>query len=68
MAGITGKDAILRDYADKLERLDAPKGRSLTQDAMRRLMRNKAATISIVVVLLIVVGAFVGPYFVPWGY
>jgi len=68
MAGITGRDAILRDYADKLERLDAPKGRSLTQDAMRRLMRNKAATISIVVVLLIVVGAFVGPYFVPWGY
>ena len=68
MAGITGKDAILSDYADKLERLDAPKGRSLTQDAMRRLMRNKAATLSIVVVLLIVVGAFVGPYFVPWGY
>ena len=40
MAGITGKDAILTDYAQQLEQ--APKGRSLTQDAMRRLFANKA--------------------------
>jgi ABC-type dipeptide/oligopeptide/nickel transport systems, permease components len=68
MAGITGKDAILTDYANKLARLDAPKGRSLTQDALRRLVRNKAAVVSIVVVVLIVLVAFIGPYFVPWGY
>ncbi|MBD8067271.1 ABC transporter permease subunit [Devosia sp. PTR5] len=68
MAGITGKDAILTDYANKLEKLDAPKGRSLTQDAMRRLLRNKAAMVSIILVVLIVLAAIIGPYFVPWGY
>jgi oligopeptide transport system permease protein len=68
MAGITGKDAVLTEYAGRLERLDAPKGRSLTQDAVRRLIRNKAALVSIFVVLFIVVVAFVGPYFLPWTY
>src|SRR5690606_6039184 len=48
--------------------LDPPKGRSLTQDAMRRLVRNKAAVASIVIVVLIVLVAFIGPYFLPWGY
>ena len=46
MAGITGKDATLTAYADALAG-SAPKGRSLTQDALRRLTRNKAALISI---------------------
>jgi oligopeptide transport system permease protein len=68
MAGITGKDQVLTAYAQKLEKLDPPKGRSLTQDAMRRLVRNKAAVISIGLVILIVLVAFIGPYFVPWGY
>jgi oligopeptide transport system permease protein len=68
MAGITGKDATLTRYAEKLATLDAPKGRSLTDDALRRLFRNKAATISIILVGLIVLIAFIGPYFVPWEY
>jgi oligopeptide transport system permease protein len=68
MAGITGKDQVLTKYAKTLETLDAPKGRSLTQDAMRRLVRNKAAVVSIAIVLLIVLVAFIGPYFLPWGY
>ena len=68
MAGITGKDAVLTEYARKLETLDAPKGRSLTQDAMRRLTRNKAAVVSIGVVIFIVLFAFVGPYLIPWTY
>lgn len=68
MAGITGKDQVLTAYAQKLEKLDPPKGRSLTQDAVRRLVRNKAAVISIGLVVLIVLIAFIGPYFVPWGY
>lgn len=67
MAGITGKDAVLTQYADKLA-LEAPKGRSLTQDAIRRLMRNKAAVVSIFVFTAIVLIAFLGPYFVPWAY
>ncbi|WP_297113030.1 ABC transporter permease subunit [uncultured Devosia sp.] len=68
MPGITGKDQVLSTYADKLSALDAPKGRSLTQDALRRLTRNKAAVVSIGVLVLIVLVAFIGPYFVPWGY
>ncbi|ODT69223.1 MAG: peptide ABC transporter permease [Pelagibacterium sp. SCN 63-23] len=68
MAGITGKDQVLMAYADKLAKLDAPKGRSLTQDAFYRLSRNKMALVSIFILALIVIIAFVGPYFVPWGY
>lgn len=68
MPGITGKDTVLTDYANKLATLDAPKGRSLTQDALRRLAKNKAAVISIGIVVLIILVAFIGPYFVPWGY
>jgi oligopeptide transport system permease protein len=68
MAGLTGKDHLLTEYANRLEKLDPPKGRSLTQDAMRRLVRNKFAVASIVLVVLIILVAFIGPYFVPWGY
>ena len=67
MAGITAKDAALTEYANRLAQ-EAPKGRSLTQDALRRLMRNKAALVSIFVVAGIVLFAFVGPYFSPWPY
>ena len=65
MAGITGKDGVLSNYAIALE---APKGRSLTQDALRRLGRNKAAVVAIFTLVFIVLFAFVGPYFVPWQY
>ena len=68
MPGLTGKDQVLTDYANKLAVLDAPKGRSLTQDALRRLAKNKAAVVSIGIVVLIILVAFIGPYFVPWGY
>ena len=53
MAGITGKDAALTAYADALA-AEAPKGRSLTQDALRRLFNNKAALVSIFVLAAIV--------------
>jgi oligopeptide transport system permease protein len=68
MAGITGKDEVLSAYARKLETLDAPKGRSLTQDAIRRLKRNKASVVAIFLVIFIVLAAFIGPYFLTWGY
>ncbi|KKB10965.1 peptide ABC transporter permease [Devosia geojensis] len=58
----------MTDYANKLATLDAPKGRSLTQDALRRLTRNKAAVVSIFLLLAIVLIAFIGPYFLPWSY
>jgi oligopeptide transport system permease protein len=66
MAGMTGKDAVLTHYADALER--APKGRSLTEDALRRLFANKAALTSIFVMIAIVVFAYAGPFFLPWQY
>jgi len=68
MAGITGKDAILTEYANALATQTAPKGRSLTQDAIRRLMRNKAAVVSIFIVALIVIVAIIGPFLLPWTY
>jgi len=67
MAGITGKDATLTAYAAALA-IAAPKGRSLTQDAMRRLLNNKAALVSVFIIIAIVLLAFVGPYLLPWAY
>ncbi|MFK0162326.1 ABC transporter permease subunit [Rhizobium sp. NPDC090279] len=46
----------------------APKGRSLTGDAMRRLLRNKAAALSLVVLAVLVLAAIFGPYFLPFNY
>ena len=66
MPGITQKDTVMTAYADALERDDAPKGRSLTKDAMRRLFANKAALVSIIVLITIILVALIGPHFVPW--
>jgi oligopeptide transport system permease protein len=66
MAGITTKDATLSAYAEALA--SAPKGRSLTQDAFRRLRGNKAAVVSIFVLTALVLFAIVGPYLLPWAY
>jgi oligopeptide transport system permease protein len=46
----------------------AVKGRSLWDDAARRLMGNRAATASMVVLAVLVVLAAAGPYLVPFGY
>ncbi|MFB2561942.1 ABC transporter permease subunit [Rhizobium sp. IMFF44] len=46
----------------------APKGRSLTGDAMRRLLRNKAAALSLVILAVLVLIAIFGPYFLPFNY
>ncbi|MGK9235851.1 ABC transporter permease subunit [Inquilinus limosus] len=43
------------------------KGRSLWQDAWRRLRGNKAAVASLVALLLIAIVCVAGPYFLPWG-
>lgn len=66
MAGLTKKDDVLTAYADQLATLDAPEGRSLTQDAMRRLIANKAALVSLFVLATIIIVALIGPFFVPW--
>ncbi len=44
------------------------KGRSLSADAMRRLGANKMAVASIVVTVLLILLALLGPYLIPHGY
>lgn len=44
------------------------KSRSLTGDALRRLSHNKAAAVAIVVLTLLILVAFIGPYLIPFGY
>jgi oligopeptide transport system permease protein len=46
----------------------ALKGRSLWDDARRRLLRNKAAVASMMVLLLLVLAAIVGPYLAPYRF
>ena len=46
----------------------SPKGRSLTQDAIARLLRNKAAVVSLFVLAALVIAAFLGPFFIPFNY
>lgn len=46
----------------------APESRSLTRDAMRRLLRNKAAAISLVVLTLLILAALIAPALIPYGY
>lgn len=44
------------------------KGRSLTQDAMRRMLRNRAAVVSLFVLGLLILVAIFGPYFLTYNY
>jgi oligopeptide transport system permease protein len=46
----------------------AIKGRSLWDDARRRLLRNKAAVASVAALGLLVLAAAIGPYFTPFAY
>jgi oligopeptide transport system permease protein len=46
----------------------AVKGRSLWDDARRRLLRNRAAVAGMVVLALLVLAAVVGPYLTPYAY
>lgn len=55
-----------REGAELMER--AVKGRSLWDDARRRLMRNKGAVTGMVVLGLLVLAAVFGPLFVPYTY
>lgn len=66
MPGLTKRDETMTALGDRFAHLDAPKGRSLTQDAWRRLKNNKAAMVSIFVLAFIILAAFIGPFFVPW--
>jgi oligopeptide transport system permease protein len=46
----------------------AVKGRSLWDDARRRLLRNRGAVTGLTILGLLVAAAAIGPYLVPYGY
>lgn len=43
-------------------------GRSLWQDALRRLLANRAALASLIILWVVAFACFVGPHFLPWTY
>ena len=55
------------DAGERLERA-AVKGRSLWDDAGRRLLRNKAAVAGMVALAVLVLAAVVGPFLSPFAY
>ncbi|WP_296595625.1 ABC transporter permease subunit [Phenylobacterium sp.] len=58
---------LASDGSERLQRA-AVKGRSLWDDAGRRLLANKAAVASMVVLAVLVLLAMVGPYLAPFAY
>lgn len=48
--------------------LDAPKGRSLMQDAMRRFRANKGAMTGLILLVLLILVTFIVPSFLPYNY
>lgn len=60
-------DRKVQDLADKLAAADDVKGRSLWQDAMRRFSQNRAAVASLIILIMVLVFSFVGPYFAVWS-
>ena len=55
-----------RRGAETMEK--AARGRSLWDDAQRRLLRNKAAVGGMIVLGLLVLAAIIGPFFTPYAY
>ena len=64
---VANKNKIVK-LAENLATDEQTLGRSLWADARARFMRNKAAMISLVILTLIVLFSFVGPYFAVWTY
>ena len=56
----------IKDMAENLS--DSGPGRSLWKDARMRFMQNKAATLSLFVLLVIVAFSFIGSHFAVWSY
>ncbi len=65
MSMVPNTDRI-KKMADNLASMEPIKGRSLWQDAMHRFLQNKAAVTSVVVLTLVVLFSFIGPYFAVW--
>ena len=46
----------------------APESRSLSKDALRRLLHNKAAALSLIVITVLILAALIAPFIIPFGY
>ncbi len=57
-----------KDNLAEFEMSNEVKGRSLWQDAIRRLLHNKAAVFSMILLAIIVLLALFAPYLSPWAY
>jgi oligopeptide transport system permease protein len=55
-------------HASALEAAGEVEGRSLWQDAWRRLKRNRAALASMIILGIIAAVCLIGPYTLPWPY
>jgi oligopeptide transport system permease protein len=55
-------------HAPALDAAQDIQGRSLWQDALRRLLANRAALVSLIILLVIAFACFVLPQFLPWTY
>ncbi len=60
----TLREEIIADTFNDL----APESRSLTQDAIRRLLRNKAAVVSMFLVGFLILASFIGPSLLAYNY
>jgi oligopeptide transport system permease protein len=57
------------DFADEMEaELLSGKARSLTRDALIRFRQNKAAVASVIVIVLLILVAIIGPSLLPFNY
>ena len=64
---VANKNKIVK-LAENLNADEQILGRSLWADARTRFMRNKAAITSLIILILIVLFSFIGPYFAVWSY
>lgn len=63
------REALEEAYADRqAEALSSVTSRSLTRDAINRLLRNKAAVVSLVLLAALILIALLGPIFIPYNY
>ncbi len=58
----------MESMADSMSSHTPVEGRSLWQDAMGRFMHNKAALVSLIVLVSMIAVSFIGPYLSPWDF
>ncbi len=59
---------FMKDQLDGLDTPESIQGRSLWQDALRRLLHNKAAVVSMILLGIIVILAIFAPFLSPWAF